>query len=457
MSASGGTAEGGSTLRQGPEAGDEASVGAPSAEPRPGPTVSAADPAERHAPRSDRAFVAMIAACMAMVGLAIDTVLPAFPEIREDFGLAPDSTQVTWIITAFFLGLASGQLVYGPLSDRYGRKPLLYCGLGLCAVSASASALAPSLGLVIVFRFLWGFGAAGPRSLALAMVRDTYEGDRMARAMSFAMSIFVLSPVFAPTVGAVLVAVTAWQAVFWFLVLCTLGVGAWALRMPETLPPSRRRPAEPGALRRAVSVVLRTRPTMAYGLAVTFLFGSMAAYLASSEIIIDDVYDRKSQFPLIFGALAIFMGLASLTNARLVMRFGLSRVLKVGACCLITATALFALLVLSTDGAPPFWTYCVSMALLLPMHTLLLPNCNTAAMGPVGQVAGTAAALLGTASTGGGALLGSVVDSRFDGTVTPLALGFVAFGSVAAFSIMVLARPSGRRVVAAGAAAPATT
>jgi DHA1 family bicyclomycin/chloramphenicol resistance-like MFS transporter len=274
--------------------------------------------------------------------------------------------------------------------------------------------------------------------------------------MSFAMSIFVLSPVFAPTVGAVLVAVTAWQAVFWFLVVCTLGVGAWALRMPETLPPSRRRPAEPGALRRAVWVVLRTRPTMAYGLAVTCLFGSMAAYLASSEIVIDDVYDRKSQFPLIFGALAIFMGLASLTNARLVMRFGLRRVLKVGACCLVTGTGLFALLVLSTDGAPPFWIYCVSMALLLPMHTLLLPNCNTAAMGPVGRVAGTAAAVLGTASTGGGALLGSIVDSRFDGTLTPLALGFVVFGSVAAFSIMVLARPSGRSVVAAHAATPAT-
>jgi DHA1 family bicyclomycin/chloramphenicol resistance-like MFS transporter len=157
---------------------------------------------------------------------------------------------------------------------------------------------------------------------------------------------------------------------------------------------------------------------------------------------------------VIFGALAIFMGLASLTNARLVMRFGLGRVLRVGASVLVTGTALFALLTLTTDGVPPFWSYCVSMALLLPMHTLLLPNCNTAAMGPVGRVAGTAAALLGTASTGGGALLGSVVDSRFDGTVTPLALGFLLFGAVAAFSILWLARPSSR-VVVAPAAAPA--
>lgn len=442
MSGSGGAADGGSALQ------DISAVPDPDG-PGGGPELDTP-----HKPRSDRAFVAMIAACMAMVGLAIDTVLPAFPQIREAFGLAPDSTKVSWIITAFFLGLASGQLFYGPLSDRFGRKPLLYCGLALCAVAASASALAPTLGLVVLFRFLWGFGAAGPRSLALAMVRDTYEGDRMARAMSFAMSIFILSPVLAPSIGAVLVSATAWQAVFWFLVACTLGVTLWATRMPETLPASKRRPAEPGALRRAVWVVLRTRPTMAYGLAVTCLFGSMAGYLASSEIIIDHVYHRKSQFPVIFGALAIFMGLASLTNARLVMRFGLGRVLRVGASVLVTGTALFALLTLTTDGVPPFWSYCVSMALLLPMHTLLLPNCNTAAMGPVGRVAGTAAALLGTASTGGGALLGSVVDSRFDGTVTPLALGFLLFGAVAAFSILWLARPSSR-VVVAPAAAPA--
>lgn len=228
---------------------------------------------------SDRAFVATIAGCMAMVGLAIDTVLPAFADVRRTFGLADDSTQVAWLITAFFLGLASGQLFYGPLSDRYGRKPLIYCGLGLCAFAAGSAALAPSLGLVIAFRFLWGFGAAGPRSLALAMVRDTYEGDRMARTMSFAMTIFILCPVLAPTVGAAITGMFAWQAVFWFLVLCTAVLALWVLRMPETLPPERRRASERGALRRAVWLVLRTRPTMAYGLAVTFLFGSMAAYL----------------------------------------------------------------------------------------------------------------------------------------------------------------------------------
>jgi DHA1 family bicyclomycin/chloramphenicol resistance-like MFS transporter len=391
---------------------------------------------------SDRAFIATIAGCMAMVGLAVDMVLPAFADVRRSFGLAQDSTTVTWLITAFFLGLASGQLFYGPLSDRFGRKPLLFCGLALCATAACGAALAPTLGTVIVLRFLWGLGAAGPRSLALAMVRDTYEGDRMARAMSFAMTIFILSPVLAPSIGGALTAVANWRAVFWFLAMCTVGLTVWALRVPETLPPGRRRPAERGALRRAFWLVLRTRPTVAYGVAVTFLFGSMAAYLASSEIIIDRVYGRKDQFPLIFGALGIFMGLSSLANARLVMRLGLRRVVTLAACTLVAMATLFVVLAVMTDGRPPFWAYCVSLALLLPLHTLLLPNCNTAAMGPVGRAAGTAAAVIGTASTAGGALLGSVIDGRFDGTITPLASGFAIFGAVAAVSIVWVARPS---------------
>ena len=133
-----------------------------------------------------------------MAALSIDLMLPAFPDARADFGLAADSTQTSWIITAFFLGLAAGQLVYGPLSDRHGRKPLLYAGLGIMTLGAALCAVAPSLGSLIVARVLWGLGAAGPRSLALAMVRDRYSGDRMARTMSHIMATFVLVPVLAP-------------------------------------------------------------------------------------------------------------------------------------------------------------------------------------------------------------------------------------------------------------------
>ena len=182
-----------------------------------------------------------------MAALSIDVMLPAFPDMREEFGLAPDSTATSWIVTAFFLGLASGQLVYGPLSDRYGRKPLLYAGLSIMAVAAAASALAPSLGAVIACRVLWGMGAAAPRSLALAMVRDRYAGEPMARTMSHIMATFVLVPVFAPSVGSAVLAVAPWRSLFWLPFLAALGVMLWVRRLPETLPPERRRPTSPAS------------------------------------------------------------------------------------------------------------------------------------------------------------------------------------------------------------------
>jgi DHA1 family bicyclomycin/chloramphenicol resistance-like MFS transporter len=381
---------------------------------------------------SRRQFTGFIAGCMGMTALGIDTVLPAFDDIRDDFGLAPGSTTVTWIITAYFLGLACGQLVYGPLSDRMGRKRLLYAGLALYIVGAVGAALAPSMGLLVVARVLWGLGAAGPRSLAIAMVRDRFSGNEMARTMSFAMAIFVMVPVVAPSLGAAIVAVTSWRGVFWLTVALALVLALWARRLPETLPAAHRRAAGFRELGRAGRVVARSRPTVAYGLAATCLFGSMAAYLASSEVIIDEVFHHKAEFPLIFGGLAVSMGLATLVNARLVMALGLRRLLRGAALALVAVATTFAVVAVVTEGRPPFWLFCVLMAALLPLHTTLLPNCNTAAMTPVGAVAGTAAALLGTVTTAGGALLGSVVDARYDGGVRPLAVAMVAFGLLAA-------------------------
>jgi DHA1 family bicyclomycin/chloramphenicol resistance-like MFS transporter len=264
------------------------------------------------------------------------------------------------------------------------------------------------------------------------MVRDRFSGNEMARTMSFAMAIFVMVPVIAPSLGAVVIAVSSWRAVFWLTVLLALGLGVWAWRLPETLPAERRRDAGFRELGRAAKVVVRSRPTVAYGLAATCLFGSMAAYLAGSEVIIDEVFHRKSQFPLIFGALAVSMGVATLVNARLVMALGLRRLLRRAALVLVGVATSFAVVAVATDGRPPFWVFCVMMALLLPLHTTLLPNCNTAAMTPLGKVAGTGAALLGTVTTAGGALLGAVVDGRYDGTLRPLAVAMAIFALTAA-------------------------
>ena len=387
-----------------------------------------------------REFVALVATCMGMAALAIDLMLPAFADMRSDFGLAPDSTEVSRVLTAFFLGLAAGQVVYGPLSDRFGRKPLLYAGLVVYVVSGTTAALMPNLTGLVICRVFWGLGAAAPRSLALAMVRDAYGGERMARTMSMVMAIFVLVPVFAPGLGAVALAVVPWRVLFLVPVAAAVGLGLWATRLPETLPPERRRSVAPAALLEAVGAVVRNPQTAAFALVITCLFGIMTSFIGSFEVIVSDVFDQERLFTVIFGALACTLGAGALLNARLVLRVGLYPFIRRTAAYLVVVACTLAAVAFVTDGRPPLWLFCLLLAALLPAMSVLLPNSNSAAMAPVPHVAGMASAVLGTISTAGGALLGSQIDGAFDGTIRPFAYGVVVFAAVAAITIFFFAR-----------------
>jgi DHA1 family bicyclomycin/chloramphenicol resistance-like MFS transporter len=375
---------------------------------------------------------------MGMAALSIDMLLPAFPEMRADLGLAPGSTDISRVITTFFFGIAVGQLVYGPLSDRYGRKPMLYAGLGVFVAGGVASALAPSLGALGVARFVWGLGAAAPRSLAIAMVRDSFEGPQMARTMSFVMTAFLLVPVFAPAVGSAVLAVGPWHLVVWAQVAAAVGLGLWATRLPETLHADDRRRVGPRSLLATAGAVLRTRQTLVYGLAITCIFGLLTSYIGSAEVIIDEVFGEGDRFSLIFGALAATMAIGTLASARLVVDLGLDRLLRLGAVYLVLTAVVLAAVALVTDGAPSLWAFGAAMALLLPAIAVVIPSCNAAAMAPLGHYAGMGAAILGTATTAGGALLGTLTDQAFDGTVTPFALHVLVYSVVAAGTILLL-------------------
>jgi MFS transporter, DHA1 family, multidrug resistance protein len=385
----------------------------------------------------------MVALCMAMAAMSIDLLLPAFPEMRAAFGLDEGDTAISGVITAFFVGLGIGQLVYGPLSDRFGRKRILYVGIAVYVAGALASTQAESLEAFILCRAVWGFGAACPRSLALAILRDTFEGDRMARAMSNVMATFILVPIVAPSVGSGLLALGDWHLTLWVPVAVAAALTVWtALRLPETLPPDRRRSVAPRALLDAARLVVRNRQTMAFALGSTLLFGIMTAYVGSTQLIIDDVFDQARLFPVIFGVLAIGLAFGSLLSGKLVLRIGLARLVRLGAAYAVGTTFVLAVVGVATDGRPPLWLFLVASAVMLPSVTALVPNTNTAAMAPLGHVAGTAAAIIGTISTIGGALLGSVIDNAYDGTVRPFTIGAFALALLAATAVWVAGRPT---------------
>ena len=386
----------------------------------------------------------MISAIMALTAVAIDLMLPAFDEIRDTFGLRDGSADTGRVVTYFFFGLAAAHLVYGPLADRFGRKPVFYLGISIYVVGAVGSALAPTFGVLLASRFLWGVGAAGSRVIATAIVRDRFEGPVMARAMSQIMAVFVLVPVFAPTLGAGIVAVLPWQAAFWFCAVFAAAIAAWTLRLPETLDPAHRRPLNAGSTVRGFAEVARTPVTAGYTVATVFLQGVFTVYLATSEAVISDIFGRREQFPLIFGVVAVGFGVTALANGRLVHRFGIDRVVTVALACILPMSLL---LVAETLGAtePSFWVFMPTLAFVLAAFMFLLPNLNSAAMEPVGHLAGTASALTGAVRLAGGATLGTIISSQITDSVRPFAIGIASMCFAAGTAVLVVRLRQRRR------------
>lgn len=382
-----------------------------------------------------REFVALITALIATGALAIDVMLPAFPDMRQEFGMAPDSTQVAWVITAFFLGMAIGPWLYGPISDRYGRRTPLRIGLVLYVAAGIFASVASTWTMLVIARFLWGLAAASPRSLATAIIRDRYEGSEMARLMSMIMAVFLLVPVIAPSIGAALLAVFPWRTVFWFPTIVGVLLLLWVRRLPETLRPENQRPLTLSGVITAGKEVVSHRQTMTFTIAITFLFGVMMTYLAGSEVIVEDVYDYGAYFPFFFGAIAILLAINSFNNGRLVQRFGISRFVRRLAVISIVTAAIFVGVSFLNNGKPNFWIFSISLAAVIPLAQGLAPICNTAAMLPVPHVAGTASAIIATITTAGGALLGNMASAQFDGTVKPFAFLILVFILLAAVLI----------------------
>ena len=379
---------------------------------------------------AERELVFLLGAISATTALGIDMALPAFTDIRLGLGLAADSPRVALTVTLYFFGMAGAQMLYGPFTDRFGRKPVLYAGLALYALGALGSALAPSFGVLIASRLVWGIGAAGPRALSLAIGRDLYEGDRLGRVLSAVMAVFMVVPAIAPLLGQAVLALGTWRWVMGAPMVLTVVLALWIIRLPESLPLERRRPLTLARTREAVVAVFANRLTIGSALAVMFDMGAFVSFLGSSQLLFDDVYGRGDVFAYYFAGMSVFMGLVVFTGSRLVTRIGADRIIVTLLPITVCMSAALALWSWQAGGQPWFFGWFAVIVAVNALRTFVNPLIQAQAMGPMGELAGTASAVIGTISMGGGAVLAMLIDRMIAGSVTPLVMAYAGYGAI---------------------------
>jgi DHA1 family bicyclomycin/chloramphenicol resistance-like MFS transporter len=375
-------------------------------------------------------FIALLALLMAMTALSIDIMLPALPDIGATFGVLAGNDRQLVVIT-YLAGLAVGQLVWGHISDRMGRRTPLLIGLAIYVAGSIAALLSPSFTLLLAARVGQGFGGAAARTIGTAIVRDVFQGRAMARTMSFVMMVFIIVPMLAPSAGQALLHIGTWRWSFAALLAVGLVAAAWTvIRLPETRWGADRSPdrAAPG-IARSVMTVLSNRVTRGYGLAAGLMFGCLVTYISSAQQIFVDVYGMGSAFPLVFGGIAGAMALAAFTNATLVQRLGMRRLSHAALLAFLVTSSTLA--VLSLTARPPVGVLIGLLAVCFFLFALMQSNFNAIAMQPMGHVAGMASSLLGAFVTAAGVVLGGLVARSFDGSPTPLAVGFAVLGGCA--------------------------
>lgn len=375
-------------------------------------------------------FVALMAFTMSLVALSIDAMLPAFPDMSRDLGVT-GANDIQLVVSTLFIGLATGQLFYGPLSDSIGRKPAIYTGFVLFILGSMLSMMASDFTLMLAGRLLQGIGAAGPRTVSVALIRDRFHGSEMAKVMSFIMTVFILVPIFAPALGQGILLLAGWRAIYGVFVLLALLLLAWlSLRQPETLPANKRKPFTLGNVYSAFGEVARSRVAVTYSLVAGCVSGAFLSYLNTSQQIFQVQYGLGKLFPVYFGLLAVAVGIASLLNSAMVMRFGMHRLADGALRVMMVLTWLFLLVVSIYDGNPPLWLFMALCLALFFCIGVLFGNLNSIAMEPLGHVAGTAAAAIGSATTLLAVALGFLIGQAYDGTLVPMAVGFVSLISL---------------------------
>lgn len=368
----------------------------------------------------------MVAALMALNALAIDVFIPALQEIGSALDVAQDNRR-QFVISAYIIGFGAAQIVYGTISDRFGRRPVLLFGLAVYVAASAAAAWSPNFETLLALRFIQGVGTAATRVIAISVVRDTFGGARMASVMSLVMMVFMAVPLIAPNVGQIIILFGNWQSVFWVTGIFGLAMAVWSfIRLPETLHPEYRLPLTARRVAGAFRVVVTTRAAFGYALATALVFGVLFAFINQAEQLFTVSFGLGDWFTLAFSGIAVFMAGASFTNSRLVERLGMRRLSHAALALFTGGTALaLALAMILGQGGMPFWLFFGLMASIFACFGFIGTNFNALALDPLAHVAGTASSVLGFLQTLGGGILGAVVAYQFDGTVVPLFAGYL--------------------------------
>lgn len=384
---------------------------------------------------SFKEFVALAAMMISLVALSTDTMLPALSDIGRDL-LNPNDNANQLIISLFFLGLAIGQLIYGPLSDQIGRKPAIFIGLLFYIAGCLLSFFAMNFLFMLTGRIVQGMGAAGPRIVIISMVRDQYTGRGMARVMSFVMTVFIFTPIVAPGLGQAIILVAHWRAIFGVFLFMALITTVWfTIRQPETLSPERRIPISIKHLFSAVVEIMGNRKSGGYTVTAGIVGGAFLGYLNMSQQVFQQIYGLGARFPIYFGILAVAIGFASFLNARLVMRFGMRKLCLCALVTIIASSAAFECFSLFITSHPGLWGLMVYLLITLFCIGFLFGNLNALAMEPLGHIAGIGAAVVGALSTGLNMIIGTIIGQAFNDTIIPLVSGFL-FSSITSLILM---------------------
>ncbi len=403
-------------------------------------------PADRSADRPSGLLVTLVLGGLtALAPLSMDMYLPSLPAVTRALGSPAATVQLT--LTACLAGMALGQLVVGPLSDRWGRRRPLLAGMVVYVLATAVCAFAPDAATLIAFRLLQGFAGAAGIVIARAVVRDLYDGDAMARFFSTLMLVSGAAPVIAPLIGGQILRFTDWRGVFVVLTAVGTLLTLLAVRtLPETLPPAGRRDGGLGGALRTMRALLADRAFTGYMLAGSFAFAALFAYVSASAFVVQDVYGASPQtFSLLFGLNSIGLVAVGQINGKvLVGRVPLDRALAAGLAVIVAAAVALVLMTTGVFGAVGLVPVAAGLFVLMSAMGLAMPNTNAQALTRTPHAAGSASALLGTSQFLIGAIASPLVGIAGARTAVPMAVVQAACAVIAAACFAGLCRPRRR-------------